>query len=146
MRNSTVFLLLLYVVTYLSPANSFKLKKSQLIGVGAGFLLSIQPTIASSVFEGKYSDPINHPGGTRTISVIGDKVGGYQLAKVNGGGGRGAQGAQVVWLVLLLLFPLPRAPRERRGLLQRVPAAQRPADAAARASGGASEGPTMSSP
>lgn len=101
MRNSTVFLLLLYVVTYLTPANSFKLKKSQLIGVGAGFLLSIQPTIASSVFEGKYSDPINHPGGTRTISVIGDKVGGYQLAKVNGGGGRGEPANYILPAVVL---------------------------------------------
>ena len=101
MRNSTVFLLLLYVATYFSPANSFKLKKSQLIGVGAGFLLSIQPTIASSVFEGKYSDPINHPGGTRTISVIGDKVGGYQLAKVNGGGGRGEPANYILPAVVL---------------------------------------------
>jgi hypothetical protein len=49
-------------------------------------------------FCGVYSDPINHPGGTRTISlVVGDdensvamrSVGDYRLARVAGGGGRG---------------------------------------------------------
>lgn len=40
-------------------------------------------------FVGTYSDPINHPGGTRTVKLIGGKVGRYQLAEVEGGGGRG---------------------------------------------------------
>jgi len=43
----------------------------------------------SSVFEGRYTDPNNHPGGTREIMVEGTAVGAYKLAKVRGGGGRG---------------------------------------------------------
>jgi hypothetical protein len=42
-----------------------------------------------SVFCGTYTDPINHPGGTRTIRLIGDKLGDYQLAEIVGGGGVG---------------------------------------------------------
>mmetsp|Transcript_60991 Transcript_60991/g.180529 ORF Transcript_60991/g.180529 Transcript_60991/m.180529 type:complete len:176 (-) Transcript_60991:221-748(-) len=38
---------------------------------------------------GTYTDPINHPGGFRKIELVGTGVGGYQLAKVTGGGGRG---------------------------------------------------------
>ena len=42
------------------------------------------------VFVGTFTDPINHPGGMRTISLLeGKKVGDYQLAEVQGGGGRG---------------------------------------------------------
>mmetsp|Transcript_14499 Transcript_14499/g.33568 ORF Transcript_14499/g.33568 Transcript_14499/m.33568 type:complete len:110 (+) Transcript_14499:407-736(+) len=43
-------------------------------------------------FCGTYTDPINHPGGTRTISLLDTgsaPVGDYALAEVNGGGGRG---------------------------------------------------------
>lgn len=43
----------------------------------------------ASAFEGTYSDPINHPGGTRTIRLLDAKVGDYQLAEVSGGGGIG---------------------------------------------------------
>ena len=42
-----------------------------------------------SIFCGTYSDPVNHPGGTRTIRLVGEKVGDYQLAEVIGGGGIG---------------------------------------------------------
>lgn len=42
-----------------------------------------------SVFLGTYSDPINHPGGTRTIRLLDGKVGDYQLAEVHGEGGKG---------------------------------------------------------
>lgn len=57
----------------------------------------MQPTAAANAattqaasFLGTYSDPINHPGGTRTITLIdGASTGDYQLAQVNGGGGRG---------------------------------------------------------
>jgi hypothetical protein len=43
-------------------------------------------------FCGTFSDPVNHPGGTRTISLLdggGSSVGDYRLASVRGGGGRG---------------------------------------------------------
>ena len=45
-------------------------------------------------FCGKFSDPINHPGGTRTITLIDNNpgtttIGDYRLARVTGGGGRG---------------------------------------------------------
>jgi hypothetical protein len=42
-----------------------------------------------SVFLGAYTDPINHPGGFRSIELSGAGFAGYQLAKVKGGGGRG---------------------------------------------------------
>lgn len=54
------------------------------------------PTMANavegdpSVFCGTYSDPINHPGGKRVITLLDDKkTGDYQLAQVQGGGGVG---------------------------------------------------------
>ena len=42
----------------------------------------------AAIFEGTYTDPM-HPGGTRTITLQGTKLGPYQLAKVIGGGGEG---------------------------------------------------------
>ena len=50
------------------------------------------PPIDKSVLLGTYTDPINHPGGTRTIEFQDSPLsnfGGYQLATVKGGGGRG---------------------------------------------------------
>ena len=45
---------------------------------------------SSSPFEGTYTDPINHPGGTRTIKILkGLRTGDYQLAEIQGGGGIG---------------------------------------------------------
>ena len=48
----------------------------------------------STVFAGTYTDPINHPGGTRKISLNPDferpaVIFGQRLATVSGGGGRG---------------------------------------------------------
>ncbi|VEU45278.1 unnamed protein product [Pseudo-nitzschia multistriata] len=40
-------------------------------------------------FVGTYTDPVNHPGGTRTIKLVAEKAGDYQLAEVHGGGGTG---------------------------------------------------------
>ena len=45
-------------------------------------------TGGAEAFVGTYTDP-NHPGGTRTVRLVGEKVGDYQLAEVDGGGGRG---------------------------------------------------------
>eukprot|EP01083_Nonionella_stella_P086789 241285_1 len=60
--------------------------------VTAGFLSST-PAMAKSAgaeaFVGTFTDPINHPGGKRTIILTGEKIGDYQLAEVQGGGGRG---------------------------------------------------------
>jgi hypothetical protein len=63
--------------------------------VAAAAVLLTPPSKASaaadgSAFEGTYSDPINHPGGTRTIRLLDEsKIGDYQLAEVLGGGGIG---------------------------------------------------------
>lgn len=48
----------------------------------------------STMFAGTYTDPINHPGGTRKISLNPDferpaVIFGQRLATVSGGGGRG---------------------------------------------------------
>jgi len=46
-------------------------------------------TKGAQAFVGTFSDPINHPGGKRTIRLLGTNVGDYQLAEVIGGGGVG---------------------------------------------------------
>mmetsp|Transcript_14424 Transcript_14424/g.27129 ORF Transcript_14424/g.27129 Transcript_14424/m.27129 type:complete len:155 (-) Transcript_14424:160-624(-) len=43
----------------------------------------------AQAFVGTFSDPINHPGGTRTIRLLDQKVGDYQLAEVIVVGGVG---------------------------------------------------------
>ena len=44
----------------------------------------------AEAFVGTFTDPINHPGGKRTVVLLDDKsVGDYQLAEIRGGGGRG---------------------------------------------------------
>ena len=59
-------------------------------------ILSANPSTSSAaaskggeVFVGKYSDPNNHPGGTRSITLLDGSIGDYQLAQVRGGGGIG---------------------------------------------------------
>ena len=44
---------------------------------------------AEDAFVGRYTDPINHPGGIRDITLTDTFVGEYRLVKVVGGGGRG---------------------------------------------------------
>ena len=55
----------------------------------------------ASAFVGTYSDPINHPGGTRTITLLDYKVGDYQLAQVEGGGGVGEPKSYVLPAMVL---------------------------------------------
>jgi len=43
----------------------------------------------ASPFVGRFTDPINHPGGIRDITLSDTKLGQFQLATVKGGGGRG---------------------------------------------------------
>ena len=54
----------------------------------AGVAKAQEKTLGPSVFEGTYTDPF-HPGGKRTITLQDTKLGGFQLAKVVGGGGQG---------------------------------------------------------
>lgn len=55
-----------------------------------------------SVFCGTYSDPINHPGGKRTITLLdGQRTGDYQLAQVQGGGGIGEPENYILPAVIL---------------------------------------------
>jgi hypothetical protein len=58
------------------------------IDVSSSLTPSITPA-DKSIFLGTYTDPVNHPGGTRTIEFSGTKFGGYELFTVKGGGGRG---------------------------------------------------------
>ena len=44
---------------------------------------------AEDAFVGRYTDPINHPGGIRDITLTDTFIGEYRLVKVVGGGGRG---------------------------------------------------------
>jgi len=44
---------------------------------------------APSMFVGRYTDPINHPGGYREIVLLENSIGPFRLARVKGGGGRG---------------------------------------------------------
>jgi hypothetical protein len=83
----------------------------------------------ASRFCGEYSDPINHPGGTRTISlVVGDDgapqpIGDYRLAKVTGGGGRGEPKEYVLPALILgdraiiIDFSPKGGPRDFAGVL-----------------------------
>ena len=45
--------------------------------------------VDANVLLGNYTDPINHPGGTRKIELTGTALGGFKLAKITGGGGKG---------------------------------------------------------
>lgn len=67
---------------------------SSLVVVSSGILLSSAPAAlaedpAEVFLGGTYTDPNNHPGGTRTIELAGTGFAGYQLATVKGGGGQG---------------------------------------------------------
>eukprot|EP00980_Cylindrotheca_fusiformis_P025935 scaffold14920_cov63-Cylindrotheca_fusiformis.AAC.8 len=57
-----------------------------------------------SVFCGTYSDPINHPGGKRVITLLGNdnsRTGDYQLAQVQGGGGIGEPANYILPAVII---------------------------------------------
>ena len=78
----------------------------------------------ASAFVGTYSDPINHPGGTRTIKLLeGKSVGGYQLAEVQGGGGVGEPKNYVLPAVIfddraiVIDFSPKGGPRDFTGIL-----------------------------
>ena len=54
----------------------------------AGVAKAQQKNLGPSIFEGTYTDPCP-PGGKRTITLTDTKLGGFQLAKIVGGGGQG---------------------------------------------------------
>ncbi|KAL7431355.1 hypothetical protein ACHAXM_002651 [Skeletonema potamos] len=69
----------------------------------------------ASSFLGTYSDPINHPGGTRTITFIeGAANGDYQLAQIKGGGGRVIFGDRAI----VIDFSPKGGPRDFAGVLE----------------------------
>lgn len=86
-----------FTVSLSSPRQSGVVdRRNALLGAGVGavtFLFPSEKAVAkesgAAAFVGTYSDPINHPGGKRTIKLLDTKVGDYQLAEVIGGGGIG---------------------------------------------------------
>ncbi len=77
-------------------------------------------------FCGTFSDPVNHPGGTRTISLLdggGSFVGDYRLASVRGRGGRGEPRDYVLPAVvigdraIIIDFSPKGGPRDFTGVL-----------------------------
>ena len=80
----------------------------------------------AEAFVGTYTDPINHPGGKRTIKLLdGQKVGNYQLAEVLGGGGRGEPASYVLPAVvigdstIIIDFSPKGGPRDFTGVLDK---------------------------
>ena len=63
------------------------------LALGVANVFTSTPAVAAgektSVFVGKYTDPNNHPGGYREVTVLPGGVGSYKLANVHGGQGRG---------------------------------------------------------
>jgi len=97
---------------------------------GAIGLLSSPPKSSAATgaesWVGTYSDPINHPGGTRTIKLLdGAAVGDYQLAEVLGGGGRGEPKEYVLPAVvvgdraIIIDFSPKGGPRDFSGVLEK---------------------------
>eukprot|EP00545_Synedropsis_sp_CCMP1620_P012974 CAMPEP_0119013584 /NCGR_PEP_ID=MMETSP1176-20130426/8530_1 /TAXON_ID=265551 /ORGANISM="Synedropsis recta cf, Strain CCMP1620" /LENGTH=153 /DNA_ID=CAMNT_0006966685 /DNA_START=20 /DNA_END=481 /DNA_ORIENTATION=+ len=86
---------------------------------------SATATTTTSPFEGTFSDPINHPGGTRTIKVIGESIGEYTLAQVEGGGGRGEPKSFVLPALIvgdraiIIDFSPKGGPRDFTGVLEK---------------------------
>lgn len=80
---------------------------------------------SASAFLGTYSDPINHPGGKRTIKLLGDGSGDYTLAQVFGGGGIGEPKEYVLPAVILgdraiiIDFSPKGGPRDFTGVLEK---------------------------
>lgn len=91
-RDSLALLLVLFTAVAALQTPNHKLNRRSLLQTATAFLV-VAPSVAvaadASVLLGTYTDPVNHPGGTRTIELTGTGFGGFQLAKVTGGGGKG---------------------------------------------------------
>lgn len=102
--------------------------QTMLTTAAAAVVTSVQPANAAPTaasFVGTYSDPINHPGGTRTITLIdGASNGDYQLAQIKGGGGRGEPVKYLLPAVIfgdraiVIDFSPKGGPRDFAGVLQ----------------------------
>jgi len=72
-------------------------RRGAIAGVAAAttatLLSSPSPAFAdpkgAEAFVGTFTDPVNHPGGKRTIRLLDKTVGDFRLAEVVGGGGEG---------------------------------------------------------
>ena len=96
--------------------------------LATGSILSSPESVSAagnpSAFVATYSDPINHPGGRRTIRLLeGKTVGEYQLAEVEGGGGIGEPANYVLPAVIvgdrsiIIDFSPKGGPRDFLGVL-----------------------------
>lgn len=81
----------------------------------------------AEAFVGTFTDPINHPGGTRTIKLLeGKSFGDYQLAEIIGGGGRGEPANYILPACVLgdrtiiIDFSPKGGPRDFVGLLDKT--------------------------
>ena len=93
---STICVLLITQVVSLAAVN----RRNAFVGITSAATAAVTTAFAPSTpanaaatgaqaFVGTFSDPINHPGGKRTIKLLDVKAGDYQLAEVIGGGGVG---------------------------------------------------------
>lgn len=88
-------LVLLASAAALSPQSKTVQRRDALMGIAgaattAFWGVSNANAAGAEAFVGTFTDPINHPGGKRTITLLeNQKFGDYQLAQVKGGGGRG---------------------------------------------------------
>ena len=98
--------------------------------IAGGSLLAPVASVAAGTggaeaFVATYTDPINHPGGTRTIKLLDGKVGDYQLAEVQGGGGRGEPASYVLPAAIIgdrtivIDFSPKGGPRDFVGILEK---------------------------
>mmetsp|Transcript_12630 Transcript_12630/g.32032 ORF Transcript_12630/g.32032 Transcript_12630/m.32032 type:complete len:152 (-) Transcript_12630:788-1243(-) len=90
MAKNAVLLLLFASATAALRVPALLISRRATLGLAAAAVATPERATAAdgSVFVGSYTDPM-HPGGTRTISLQNTKVGGFQLAKIVGGGGVG---------------------------------------------------------
>ncbi len=99
-----------------------------LLGPSAVLATTVDASVSGAErFCGAFSDPVNHPGGTRTISLIDSAVvvGDYRLAQVVGGGGIGEPKKFVLPAVvvgdraIIIDFSQKGGPRDFTGILEK---------------------------
>jgi hypothetical protein len=123
LRSFAATALLLPSVTALAPQFDRRVAISSAFGLAIAAVPLSTSAAASPSFEGTFSDPINHPGGTRTIKLVGEPIGDYQLAKVEGGGGRGEPASFVLPAMvigdraIIIDFSPKGGPRDFQGFL-----------------------------
>mmetsp|Transcript_24178 Transcript_24178/g.35584 ORF Transcript_24178/g.35584 Transcript_24178/m.35584 type:complete len:154 (-) Transcript_24178:269-730(-) len=125
-----VILLLVNACALHQPTISRRSFFQNAIGGVASSALMVMPSVAAAAtdapsFVGTFSDPINHPGGTRTIELVGEPIGDYQLARVLGGGGIGEPksytlpAAVIGNRAIVIDFSPKGGPRDFSGILEK---------------------------